>query len=201
MKLRHRICCSVVVMLSILVSQSFGWVSNAIAASRHSQTSHTSAAAWASSLGRGVTITQPGTTPAPGTTSPGGVVEAQFAAQDGGHLAQACAYFQPAVQKKCSTVSANLPPSSIQDTLSLGYIAVEGSHALVATVGTDCQSEARPKCITNRNPATFFSSGRTFNALYTSAVASEASPLHKYSLIPCVKVGSQWYAYIPPKAL
>ncbi len=200
MKRRQRIRCLVVVILSILVSQ-FGWAGSAIAASRHSRTSETSAAAWASSLGRGVTITQPGTQPAPDTTSPGGVVEAQFAAQDGGHLAQACAYFQPAVQKRCSTASANLPPSSVQDTLSLGYIAVKGTHALVATVGTDCQSEARPKCITNRNPATFFSSGRTFNALYTSAVASEASPVHKYSLIPCVKVDSQWYVYLPPKAL
>ena len=101
---------------------------------------------------------------------------------------------------KCSAASANLPPLSIQDQLSLSYIAVKGTQALVATVGTDCQSDARPKCITNRNPATFFSSRHTFNALYTSAVASEASPVHKYSLITCVKVGSQWYVYQPPGA-
>ena len=200
MKLRPRIWCLGVVLLSILVSQAASGASSVIAASSQSATSHPSSPAWASSLGRGVTITNPGTQPAPGTTSPGGVVEAQFGAVDGGHLAGACAYFQPAVQMKCSAASANLPPVSILDQLSLGYIAVKGTHALVATVGTDCQSEARPKCITNRNPATFFSSRHAFNALYTSAVASEASPVHKYSLITCVKVGSQWYVYGPPSA-
>jgi hypothetical protein len=145
-----------------------------------------------------VIITRPGIQPAPGTTSPGGVVEAEFATIDGGHLAQSCAYLQPTVQMKCSAAAANVPPFSIQDHLSLGYIAVKGTQALVAVVGTDCQSDARPKCITNRNPATFFSSRHTFRALYTSAVASEASPVHKYSLITCVKVGSQWYEYQPP---
>ena len=200
MRLRLRIWCLGVVMLSILVSQAAGWGSGAIAASSYSATTHSSSPAWASSLGRGVTITQPGTEPAPDTTSPGGVVEASFAAQDGGHLAQTCAYFQPAVQMKCSAAVAKLPPLSIQDQMSLGYIAVKGTHALVSTVGTDCQSEALPKCITNRNPATFFSSRHAFNALYTAAVASEVSPVHKYSLITCVKVGSQWYVYSPPNA-
>ena len=201
MKLRPRIWCLGAVLLSFLVSLAAGWTSSAIAAPSHSATSNPSAPAWASSLGRGVAITEPGTQPAPGTTSPGGVVEAQFAATSGGDLAKGCAYFQPAVQAKCSAASANLPPMSIQDQLSLGYIAVKGTHALVATVGADCQSQARPKCITNRSPATFFSSRHPFNALYISAVASEASPVHRYSLITCVKVGSQWYVYGPPSAL
>ena len=198
MKLGPRIWCLGAVLLSILVSQAAGWNSGAIAASTQSATSHPSAPAWAAALGRGVTITNPGTQPAPGTTSPGGVVEAQFAAVDGGKVAEGCAYFQPAVQAKCSAATANVPPLSIQDQLSLGYIAVKGTHALVSTVGTDCQSEARPKCITNRNPATFFSSRHPFDALYKSALASEASPVHKYSLITCVKVGSQWYVYGAP---
>ena len=47
----------------------------AVTTSNHHATSQTSAPAWAASLGRGVTITKPGTQPAPGTTSPGGVVE------------------------------------------------------------------------------------------------------------------------------
>jgi len=200
MKLRFLFSFVGVILPLTLLSQLPVSASTATAASGHRAISTTSAPAWAASLGRGVTITKSGTQPAPGTTSPGGVVEAEFAAADGGHLAQSCAYFQPAVQMKCSAALANLPPSSIQDQLSLGYIAVKGTQALVATVGSDCQSGARPKCITNRNPATFFSSRHTFNALYTSAVASEVSPVHKYSLITCVKVGSQWYVYEPLSA-
>jgi hypothetical protein len=169
----------------------------ALASAQHATT--TSKPAWAASLGRGVTITEPGTQPASGTASPGGVVEAEFAATDGGHLAQGCAYLEPAVQMKCSSDAATAPPFSIQDHLSLGYIAVKGTQALVALVGTDCQSDARPRCITNRNAATFFSSRHTFSALYRSALASEASPVHKYSLITCVRVGSQWYEYEPPR--
>ena len=200
MKLPARIWCLGVVLLLVLVSEAAGPVSTAIAASNNRTTSQTPAPTWAASLGQGVTITKPGSQPAPGTASPGGVVEAQFAAVDGGHLAQGCAFFQPAVQMKCSAASVDLPPSSIQDQISLGYIAVKGTQALVATVGTDCQSDTRPKCITNRNPATFLSSRHTFSALYASAVASESSPVHKYSLITCVKVGSQWYVYEPPGA-
>ena len=200
MRLRAQIWFFGVVLLSILAPEAAGPANSASAASSNGATSQTSAPAWAASLGRGVTITKPGTRPTPGTTSPGGVVEAQFAVADSGHLAQGCAYFQPAVQAKCSAVSAHVPPSSVQDQLTLGYIAVKGMQALVATVGTDCQSDARPKCITNRNPATFLSSRHTFNALYASAVGSEVSPVHKYSLITCVKVGSRWYVYEPPSA-
>jgi hypothetical protein len=200
MKLRAQIWCFGVMLLSILVSEAAGSPSDATAAAGNRVISHTSAPAWAASLGRGVTIIKPGSQPAPGTTSPGGVVKAQFAAVDGGRLAQGCVYFQPAIQMKCSAATAGLPPLSVQDQLSLGYIAIKGTQALVSTVGTDCQSDARPKCITNRNPATFLSSRHTFNALYTSAIASEASPIHKYSLITCVKVGSRWYVFQPPSA-
>jgi hypothetical protein len=200
MRMRAGIWCIGVVLLSILPSEAAESTASAITAPSDSAAAHTSAPAWEASLGRGVTIARPGTHPVAGTTSPGGVVEAEFAAVDGGHFAQGCAYFEPAVQMKCSTASADAPPASIQDQLSLGFIAVKGKQALVATVGTDCQSDAQPKCITNRNPATFLSSRHSFSALYASALASEASPIHKYSLITCVKVGSQWYVYEPPSA-
>jgi hypothetical protein len=65
-------------------------------------------------------------------------------------------------------------------------------------VGTECESDAHPKCITNHDPAKFFSSGHSFKSLYKSALASEASPVHMYSLITCLKVGGQWYIYEPP---
>jgi hypothetical protein len=88
----------------------------------------------------------------------------------------------------------------MQVKLSLGYVAVKGAQALVATVGTECESNARPRCASNHDPATFFSSRRTFAALYRTALASERSPTHKYALIPCVEIGSQWYVYEPPGA-
>ena len=198
MKLWGQIRCLGVVLLSILALEAVGSDVSAFASSTSHGISNTVAPSWVASLGRGVTITRPGTEPVLGTTSPGGVVEAEFAAIDGGHLAQGCAYFQPAVQAKCSAASAGATTPSVRDQLALGYIAVKGSQALVGIVGTDCQSEAHPKCITNRNPATFLSSRHTFKALYASAIASEASPVHKYSLITCVQIGSQWYVFEPP---
>jgi hypothetical protein len=105
------------------------------------------------------------------------------------------------VQSKCSSLAAHSPTLSIHDNLSLGYIAVKGTKALVALVGTDCESKARPMCISNQNPSKFLSSGHSFASLYQAAIKSETSPVHMYSLISCVKVGSQWYVYLPPGAL
>jgi hypothetical protein len=199
MRLHARATLGMAGILAALVAGMFGVGlfprAGAAVASPHHRTP-----AWAASLGPGVTIIGPGTQPATGTTSPGGVVESVTASSNSGHLAQSCAYVQPAVQAKCSAATGSLPPISIEDRLTLGYIAVKGTQALVGTVGSDCESDAHPKCITNQNPAKLFSSGHNFQSLYTSAVASESSPIHKYSLITCVKVASQWYVYQPPSA-
>lgn len=199
--LRYRVAWSLMLVSLFLVLSGAGSASAGTAESSPSPTSHRDAPSWETKLGSGVTVIGTGTQPTPGTTSPGAVVEASIAAANTGHLAQSCAFYQPAVQSKCASIAANSPPVATHENLSLGYIAVKGTQALVGLVGTDCENGARPRCISNQNAAKFLSSGHSFGSLYQAAAKSEASPVHMYSLITCVKVGSQWYVYLPPSSL
>jgi hypothetical protein len=110
-----------------------------------------------------------------------------------------CQYFEPSVQSKCSTDTAGkTAPASSYRNFSLGYIAVKGTKALVATLGTDCEAGTSPQCVTNSDPASIFSSAKSFDTLWTESVAAAISPVHAYSLIPCVQTDSHWYLYLPP---
>jgi hypothetical protein len=156
--------------------------------------------AWTRTLGPGVTVIPPGSNPPPGTSSPGGVIAAiSPIGTDNRPLTDACQYVEPAVQAQCSHLFAGhtLPGATLMN-FSLGDIAVKGTEALVGTLGTDCQPEVLPHCVTNTDPAAEFSSGRTFDQLWAHAVESGSSPVHAYDLEPCVEVGSRWYAYLSP---
>jgi hypothetical protein len=154
--------------------------------------------AWAASLGPDVSVTAPGSSPPPGLTSPGAVVEAEARDFSSGRLVEACSVLEPAVQTKCGSALAGQPATGASIShLSLGYIATKGNQALVGTTGTDCEASAKPTCVTNKDPAAIFASGQTFDAQYDAAVVAAGSPVHAYSLIPCVRVGSRWYVYLP----
>jgi hypothetical protein len=126
-------------------------------------------------------------------------VTAELAAFTAGRLSETCVYVEPSVQSKCaSAVAGQSTGGATFTSFSLGYIAVKGQQALVGFLGTDCEPQAQPTCITNSDPAAKFTSGKDFDALYAAEVAGGASPVHAYDLIPCVQVGSKWYIYFPP---
>lgn len=153
--------------------------------------------AWAAALGPEVTIRPPGSNPSGGTSSPGGAVKAELAAFTSGHLSSMCSYIEPSVQSKCSSAVAGVPAAGVSyEHFALGFIAIRGTQALVGTLGTDCEPNMSPRCVTNSDPASIFSSYKTFDSLYSEAVASEAAPQHAYALIPCVKVASHWYVFL-----
>jgi len=151
---------------------------------------------WAAALGPGVTVVPPGTTP-PGHESPGGVMQAVANEVDTGTPEQLCAYFPPSYQPQCRQAEAGQPgegPNTMQH-FALGYVAIDGGHALVGYTATSCLSSGR--CYTNSDPAAIFDSGKPFATLWPEAIASENSSTYGYGLSPCVKVGSDWYLYPP----
>ena len=74
----------------------------------------------------------------------------------------------------------------------IGYVAIDGTKALIGITGTICVPHQTPKCFTNTDPAAIFKSGKPFATLWTQAVAA---PANVYSLSPAVKVNGKWYAY------
>jgi hypothetical protein len=175
------------------------WLVAACGSSKsNSSKSATTTPSWAAALGAGVTVTPPSSNPPADTSSPGGVVKAELAAFTSGRLAAMCNYLEPAVQARCSSaVAGQTDTGALYTNFALGYIASKGTQALVGTLGTDCEPNASPTCVTNSDPAAVFSSDKTFDLLYSEAVASQSSSGHAYALIPCVKVGSNWYVYLP----
>ena len=187
---------SMVVVGTILIS---GFLAASCNSAGKAASSPPTTPGWAAGLGTGVSLISPGSNPTPGGSTPGGVVKAQLTAFLSGHLSAMCPYYQPAIQSKCSTALGTRSVSGITyKNFALGYIAIKGNQALVATLGTDCEPGVQPTCVTNGDPAAGFTSGQSFDTLYTTAIASEASPVHAYSLLTCVKVGSHWYVYLPP---
>ncbi|HVA08338.1 MAG TPA: hypothetical protein VNG12_16510 [Acidimicrobiales bacterium] len=157
-------------------------------------TTTTPGPSWASSLGAGVTVMPPGSTPSPGNGSPGAVVEAEVADVNAGNLAAACGLLDPSAQAACTQATTGQSSSGVSyQNLGLGYIAIDGDDALVGTVGTFCSPNNSPTCVTNSDPAAIFSSGQTFATLYNAAVAAANSSSINYSLAPCIKIGSAWY--------
>lgn len=127
------------------------------------------------------------------------MVRAEFAAYQSSHLSVMCTYIEPSAQSKCARAVAGVSSSgATYRNFSLGYIAVKGTRSLVGTLGTDCEPQASPTCVTNSDPAAGFSSAESFDTLYNQALASAASPAHEYALITCVEVGGRWYVYLPP---
>jgi len=159
-----------------------------------SATTKRSAPSWARSLGRGLTILPPGSTPAAGNGSPGGVVEADVADVNAGNLSAACGLLEPSAQSACAQATSGQSSHGVSYRhFRLGYIAIDGDEALVGTVGTYCNPNSTPTCDTNSDPAAIFSSAHSFADLFSAAVAATNSPSNSYSLAPLVKIGAAWY--------
>lgn len=152
--------------------------------------------AWVGALGAGVVVTAPAVA-APGYDSPGAAVEGEESA---GTAAQACTYYPPSVQASCQArvaqVAGSLSPVTVQN-FALGWVAVAGNEALVGSTGTSCDPNATPTCSSNDDPAAIFSQAKPFSVLWAESVAADLSTTNSYQLIPCVKVGGNWYLYPP----
>jgi hypothetical protein len=153
---------------------------------------------WAAGLGPGVKITPPGPHPPPGQASPGAVVEALIADINGRHYVRICDLSSDPRESRneCKAGATQATGDGQQRSGSLknfrlGYIATDGSRALVGTTGTSC-SEGR-HCLTSSDPAAIFSSGRRFSTLYRQAVAAAKESDANYALLPTVRVGGSWY--------
>jgi hypothetical protein len=158
------------------------------------------APAWAAALGPGVTVVAPAS-PAPGNDSPGAVM-AGFVNSLGAHkFTGLCSYVPPSSQSKCRTVFGSASMSQIAGQMptfksfGVGYVAIDGTKALVGETGKVCDSAAH-RCYSNGDPAAIFSSGKPFSSLWKTAVAetNSSSDSNTYSLSPCVEIGGKWYA-------
>jgi hypothetical protein len=148
---------------------------------------------WVTALGTGVTVTGPEQV-APGHGSPGAALTGLMAALSSKDPATACDYvfLRPA---RCviqpDQGSRNQLPYGV--SVKIAYVAISGTHALVGFTGKICSPGATPECMTNTNPATIFSAGNTFAALWTQTVSPNSSGTFSYRLLPCVEVGGKWY--------
>lgn len=153
---------------------------------------------WVQALGANVVVMAP-TAAVPGHASPGAAVSGYIDALDAAKLTTACLYDPPSAQADCRAAMAQATTDS-QPTMTgfaLGYVAIDGSRALVGTTGTFCSPNETPECSSNSDPAAIFSTAKSFATLWAESVAADSSPAVTYSLAPCVKVGSRWYIYNP----
>jgi len=182
-----------------LAARGFVLVSR-VPCGRPGQVSCTPVPLWATALGGGITIVPPGSHPSPGNGSPGGVAEANTADINAGNLTAACELLEPSAQAACTQATTGQSSSGVSyENFGLGYIAIDGDEALVGTVGTYCNPNSSPTCVTNSDPAAIFSSGQTFATLYNAAVAAAANstPSNDYSLAPCIEIDGAWYLNAP----
>jgi hypothetical protein len=137
---------------------------------------------------------------APGHDLPGAAMHGYVNALNAGKLMRACRYYPPSAQTTCRTTMAHALTGSsptIRD-FALGYVAVDGNRALVGVTGTFCVPHQTPACTSNQDPAAIFSTAKPFPELWAESVAADISTTtNRYSLAPCVKVGTRWYVYNP----
>jgi hypothetical protein len=81
---------------------------------------------------------------------------------------------------------------------ALGYIAIDGTKALVGSTGTFCTVAQTPQCTSNDNAAAIFDTAKPFATMWAQALAAESSVQNSYSLAPCIRIGSKWYNWNPP---
>jgi hypothetical protein len=102
---------------------------------------------------------------------------------------------EPDAQAGCKTGAAQLNSSNAPSLKNsgIGYVAIDGTKALVGTTGTFCVPDQTPKCYTNSDPAAIFSTKKSFSALWTQA--NQSSSQNAYSLAPCIEISGHWYLY------
>ncbi len=155
--------------------------------------------AWARALGTGVTVLPPARATSD-NESPGAAYQGDLYALAAGNILLGCRYIQPSVQGVCrqanSGPTTSVPYSETIKNFAIGYVAIDGKHALVGYTGTFCISDEKPRCMTNTNPAALLSAGKSFKALWAQSVADESIDANFYSLGPCVENGGKWYFYL-----
>lgn len=154
---------------------------------------------WAKALGAGVAALPPAHA-SPGHGSPGSPVAGEVLALNEGKPEETCQYFQISFQAQCRKSLARMPAGDIPSVknFAIGYIAVDDKEALVGSTGIFCVPTEKPRCVPNHNPASIFSSGKSFKALWVESIASSNSSSNTYSLVTCEEVGGSWYVYIGP---
>jgi hypothetical protein len=158
--------------------------------------SSSSKPSWASALGSNVQVSGPAQTSA-GNGSPGAVVTGLLSAIASKHYADECQYAVPSQQSSCrsslaSQTAGNAP--TVQNG-AVGYVAINGSQALVGTTGKFCSPSQTPACFTNNDPAAIFAGNtKSFASLWTTENNSSGS---SYALIACTEIGGKWYLYTP----
>jgi hypothetical protein len=113
-----------------------------------------------------------------------------------------CSYLLPSTQSKCRTTFGSVSPSLLATKMpfaknaGLGYVAIDGTKALIGTTGEYCAPGQSPECFTNNSPAAILNSGKSFSALWKTTVAETNNPNspNVYTLSPCLEVGGKWYA-------
>jgi hypothetical protein len=147
---------------------------------------------WAAKLGSGVTVTAPQSYSA-GNDSPGAAIYGYITGLTGKTPSAACAYAQPTSQASCKSGLSTLTPSQVPVSVKnfgIGWVAVNGTKALVGTTGTFCDKGQTPPCFTNTDPAAVLDSGKSFGDVWTE---SQNTSGNKYSLAPTIQVGGKWY--------
>jgi hypothetical protein len=76
-------------------------------------------------------------------------------------------------------------------SVKIGYVAIDGTRALLGFTGQICSPADTPECRMNTDPAAIFSTASTFPALWAQTVNSDSTG--GYALLPCVEVGGKWY--------
>jgi hypothetical protein len=115
-------------------------------------------------------------------------------------LSELCPYLQPDDMSQCKAIAqvvdSNKSTMPYTKNIGIGYVAIDGTEAVVGTTGAYCVPGASPLCATNNDPAAIFSSGKSFASLFKMAIAGTNSPPNKnaYTLYPCVELGGKWYA-------
>jgi hypothetical protein len=156
---------------------------------------------WVSELGPGVTVTGPARY-TPGHGSPGAAFAGVLASLSAKDPSSVCDYILYGPQARCRTdyrhaTRAELPYAVAAKT---GYVAIDGTRALLGYTGGLCAPGSIPRCISNDDPSAIFSEGQPFGTLWTLTVNPSFEPAPTYSLLPCVEVDGKWYYGTGPAA-
>jgi hypothetical protein len=156
---------------------------------------------WVSELGPGVTVTGPARD-TPGHGSPGAAFAGVLASLSAKDPVSVCDYILYGPRARCRTDYSRVTRGQLPYAVSVktGYVAIDGTRALLGYTGELCSPGSIPRCIANDNPAAIFSAGRSFGALWTLTVNPSFEPAPMYSLLPCVEVGGKWYYGAGPAA-
>ncbi len=121
-------------------------------------------------------------------------------ALNAGDEAGTCQYFQPSAQFQCRATLGTAPAGSGPTIkhFALGYVVIDGGQALAGVTGTFCSPQGTPRCATNTDSQAIFSTAKSFNILWSEALAADSdSASNAYSLAPCVEANGGWSVYIP----